>query len=294
MKWQSVLWLLISVALCSCTAAPKIARESPPAPQPVLQLPQREAVPPSPVVREPSDTPVLVGSVLAVTDGDTIKVQLSSGPISVRFHAIDAPERDQPWGPEATAALAARLRGQAVALDVVEQDRYERLVAVVYLADENINAWLVQQGHAWAYRAYLDDPQYCAWEGVARAGGRGLWGLPRDQRHAPWEWRSVKRGVGQSFTDFSNETVASCVAAMPRSSRPSGKPTTTRTPVPTQTAPYPHPGTCRIKGNISDSGRIYHVPGGPAYERTKIEEAKGERWFCTEQEAQAAGWRAPR
>ncbi len=37
--------------------------------------------------------------------------------------------------------------------------------------------------------------------------------------------------------------------------------------------------------------RIYHVPGGAYYSRTKISTAKGERWFCTEEEAQAAGWR---
>ena len=49
---------------------------------------------------------------------------------------------------------------------------------------------------------------------------------------------------------------------------------------------------CRIKGNISRSGeRIYHVPGGRWYDRTKISPSKGERWFCSEEEAQAAGWR---
>jgi hypothetical protein len=53
-------------------------------------------------------------------------------------------------------------------------------------------------------------------------------------------------------------------------------------------------GTCRIKGNISESGKIYHVPGSEWYERTQINPAKGERWFCTEVEAKAAGWRAPR
>ncbi len=37
--------------------------------------------------------------------------------------------------------------------------------------------------------------------------------------------------------------------------------------------------------------RIYHVPGGEYYSRTKISTAKGERWFCTDQEAQAAGCR---
>ena len=51
-------------------------------------------------------------------------------------------------------------------------------------------------------------------------------------------------------------------------------------------------GDCRIKGNISRKGmRIYHVPGGQSYAKTRIDTAKGERWFCTEAEARAAGWR---
>lgn len=49
---------------------------------------------------------------------------------------------------------------------------------------------------------------------------------------------------------------------------------------------------CLIKGNISSKGeRIYHVPGGRWYEATKISPLKGERWFCSETEAQKAGWR---
>ena len=48
-----------------------------------------------------------------------------------------------------------------------------------------------------------------------------------------------------------------------------------------------------IKGNISQSTgeKIYHVPGGDFYDKTVIDEGAGERWFCTEQEAVAAGWR---
>lgn len=53
------------------------------------------------------------------------------------------------------------------------------------------------------------------------------------------------------------------------------------------------PDGCPIKGNISRSGRIYHAPWSPWYERTRINERKGERWFCNEAEALAAGWRAP-
>ena len=56
-----------------------------------------------------------------------------------------------------------------------------------------------------------------------------------------------------------------------------------------------YPGSCPIKGNISSEGeRIYHVPGGKYYYLTRISRAKGERWFCTEAEARAAGWRRSR
>jgi endonuclease YncB( thermonuclease family) len=53
------------------------------------------------------------------------------------------------------------------------------------------------------------------------------------------------------------------------------------------------PEGCPIKGNISDNGMIYHPPWSPWYSRTRINEARGERWFCSEAEAVAAGWRAP-
>ena len=49
---------------------------------------------------------------------------------------------------------------------------------------------------------------------------------------------------------------------------------------------------CYIKGNISSKGqKIYHLPGNLSYEETKINENKGERWFCSEQEAKMNGWR---
>lgn len=52
---------------------------------------------------------------------------------------------------------------------------------------------------------------------------------------------------------------------------------------------------CPIKGNISNNGeRIYHMPWSPWYAKTKINESNGERWFCDEAEALAAGWRAAR
>ena len=53
---------------------------------------------------------------------------------------------------------------------------------------------------------------------------------------------------------------------------------------------------CSVKGNISyNTGeRIYHVPGQRYYSETKISLSKGERWFCSEEAARAAGWRKAR
>lgn len=47
----------------------------------------------------------------------------------------------------------------------------------------------------------------------------------------------------------------------------------------------------QIKANITPNGKIYHVPGGVYYDRTDLDPTNGERLFCTEEEAQDAGWR---
>jgi endonuclease YncB( thermonuclease family) len=52
------------------------------------------------------------------------------------------------------------------------------------------------------------------------------------------------------------------------------------------------PKGCAIKGNVSERGRIYHMPWNRSYARTSIDEARGERWFCDEADAIKAGWRA--
>ena len=51
-------------------------------------------------------------------------------------------------------------------------------------------------------------------------------------------------------------------------------------------------GECSVKGNINTRGeRIFHVPGQRYYNDTVISASHGERWFCSEAEARAAGWR---
>lgn len=153
---------------------------------------------------------------------------------------------------------------------------------IVYSSGVNVNEQMVKNGDAWAYRHYLKDPDYCAWEVEARDHKRGLWRLPPDQRIAPWKWRAIKRHQLAAPTDYANETVENCIAS------------TGQQRVAAPAARSVPAGECRIKGNISRNGKIYHVPGSRSYNDTKIDETKGERWFCSEEEAVAAVWRAPR
>ena len=58
-----------------------------------------------------------------------------------------------------------------------------------------------------------------------------------------------------------------------------------------QAAEPASPAGCAIKGNVTGKGRIYHLPWSPWYDKVKMDGDRGKRWFCTEAEALAAGWR---
>lgn len=114
------------------------------------------------------------------------------------------------------------------------------------------------------------------------------------------------RATASTTRPSTTSTKAVRPLAVPRSTSTKAAPTTTQ-PVPVRTTPPPRhtsvrplappkttsdAGACNIKGNISSEGeKIYHVPGQRFYNITKISPAKGERWFCSEQDAVAAGWR---
>jgi endonuclease YncB( thermonuclease family) len=167
----------------------------------------------SPCRTQAQESAVLAGVVTGVTDGDTVDARLDSGTVRIRMHAIDAPERGQAYGQAAKGALSRLVFGKAVQVEPIEQDRYDRLVARLWIDDLDVNAAMVEQGYAWVYRTYADDPAYCDYEKAARDLKRGLWAAPRDQVIAPWEWRRRKTLDGQ-FTDYWSETVAACVSSL--------------------------------------------------------------------------------
>ena len=81
-----------------------------------------------------------------VVDGDTIVLMDKT---RVRLHGIDTPERDQPYGKQATTALDGLIKTK-VFVEEKDTDRYGRLVGVLYTAEGlNVNLEMVCGGHAW-------------------------------------------------------------------------------------------------------------------------------------------------
>ena len=136
----------------------------------------------------------VVGQVVSVTDGDTIKILTpAKQQIKVRLADIDTPERGQPYGRKARQVLGEKIHRRQVDVEEVTIDRYQRLVGRVFLDGRNINAEMVEDGAAWVYRKYSNDTQLLRLESQAREQGRGLWALQPDQRIPPWEWRKQQR-----------------------------------------------------------------------------------------------------
>ena len=162
--------------------------------------------------------PVLKAKVTRVNDGDSIEVDLDSGHARVRMSAIDTPEYDQPYGSQSSAALKALLPiGSAVELEVVTQDQFKRMVAVVWLAGAqriNINETMLRQGHAWAYRRYMKEPRFCDLEQEARSKKLGLWAQPVSDWVYPPEWRFLKNGEIRALPVPYEETREKCVAVL--------------------------------------------------------------------------------
>lgn len=129
------------------------------------------------------------GTVVGITDGDTIDVLRNRRQIRVRLHGIDAPERGQAFSERAhqfTAQLAFR---KTVTIRVLDTDRYGRTVAEVILADGRIlNHELVKAGFAWWYRDYApNDHNLRLLEEDARRNRLGLW--QHKEPIPPWSWR---------------------------------------------------------------------------------------------------------
>jgi len=209
-----------------------------------------------------SDDGVLVSKVI---DGDTIEIE---GGMKVRYIGIDTPETSHPtkgvqcFGRQATERNRQLVEGKKVILekDISETDKYGRLLRYIWIRSTGsgqadlVNEILVKEGFAFS-SSYPPDIKY-----------------QERFRQAEIQARGSNKGLwGQcGFARLTNGQVV-------------GQANTILD------------GDCLIKGNISSSGeKIYHMPGQRYYNQTAITESKGERWFCSEEEAQKAGWRKSR
>ncbi|MBT4121002.1 MAG: thermonuclease family protein [Candidatus Magasanikbacteria bacterium] len=208
-----------------------------------------------------------------VVDGDTIDVNINGTSQRLRLIGLDTPETKDPrkpvqcFGQEASDQAVKLLLNKKVRLETDptqgELDKYNRLLRYVIREDGLFfNKWMIQNGYAHEYTydtPYKYQQEFKGAEKDAQNNKLGLWA----------------DNVCDNFNLQETEDVIE-------------EPVITQEPVVIQTQPAEG---CVIKGNISsDDRKLYHTPDCPSYSRTKIDETKGEKWFCTQQEAVGAGW----
>jgi endonuclease YncB( thermonuclease family) len=134
-----------------------------------------------------------------VVDGDTIDIRVGFSETRVRLVGVDAPEMNvvsrkppEHWAQRATDYVKARADGKAVTIKLEPlgtRDRYDRLLAYVYLSDnESLNFALVRDGEAYADRRFKHSliQSFETAENDARTHQRGLWKDLKDDEQPAW------------------------------------------------------------------------------------------------------------
>jgi endonuclease YncB( thermonuclease family) len=146
----------------------------------------------------------VTGTVTKVSDGDTIHLRTpEQTKLRVRLYGIDAPEtpkvkahsgqvnkQGQPYCKESWQALAGKIMGRQVRLDILDVDKHRRMVGMIRLDERNINLEMVREGFAEAFVEYLKPPyksEFIQAEQEAKSSRKGIWSLidyerPKDFR----------------------------------------------------------------------------------------------------------------
>jgi endonuclease YncB( thermonuclease family) len=219
-----------------------------------------------------------VTGVPRIRDGDQIQL----GATRIRLGGIDAPSVDQlclnndgeRWscGIAAREALIKHVGSKNWTCHIRQAvDRRGRVVARCEVDGEDIQKWLVKSGWALSYTRVSHD--YDADEKAAREAKAGMW---QGAFIAPWDWR-----VRNKKTAILGAAKAPANASAILLASASG--------------PVAPSADCTIKGNVNRSGEcIYHKPSSRWYAQIKMQIAKGTRWFCSVEDAEAAGCRETR
>lgn len=178
------------------------------------------------IVPEEPDCPTIKAQVVKVFDGDGFLAQVHlpdrgmDAELSVRCGFIDAPELDQPGGPEAREFLLQIIGEREVELVILTKmdtgrivDRHGRVVAVPYLHQtdrvpahqvsvpstrsflRNVELELVLNGWAWVLERYCPEQTYFDALADARRHRRGIWS--RDDNQHPWTFKTKRYQAGR-------------------------------------------------------------------------------------------------
>ena len=137
----------------------------------------------------------------SIYDGDTLRVIRGEEELKIRFCGIDAPEKKQSLGIESRDHLRSLvdINNSEVLLIPIEQDRYNRTVAEVYVKDSrstaiNLNVQMVRDGYAWHYGKYSGNcpirDEFAIAQEMAQSEGLGIW---KGNPQPPWEWRKAQK-----------------------------------------------------------------------------------------------------
>ena len=194
-----------------------------------------------------------------VIDGDTLDV----GTTRVRLAVVDTPERAQSCdlnnapmacGEAARFVLQGFAEGRQVTCDIGPNQTHDRVVGLCRVGDEVLNLALLETGLGIVADRYLPEwPDHAAamLDAQARAQAARR-GLWAMHAVTPSVWRAERRQAA---------TADDC---------PTDRP---------------------VKANVSDNGRIYHLPGSRHYAKTRIS-GPDEACLATADEAVTLGFRA--
>lgn len=216
-------------------------------------------------------------------DGDTLKVMYEGKSQSVRLLLVDTPETShpklgvQPLGQEAkqyTKQLLEKAKKIELEFDIgPNRDKYSRLLAYVYVDGVMLQESLLKKGYARVAYIYPPNVRYVdEFEAIQNKSKKQALGI--------WKYENYAQADGFHPAEYQEDssTTSNSMTSGTASSNGSSSSST------------PPNNTCTIKGNINAKGeKIYHTTASPNYKSTQPE-----AWFCTEAEAVAAGYRAPK
>lgn len=134
-------------------------------------------------------------TVSKVIDGDSLEVEQDGRYFQVRLWGIDAPEWGQDFAAEAKASCRRLMEGKEIRLDGKYTDKFDRIVAMVWIGDLLLNEEMIKRGLAWVHIHYCDEKICIFWrelETEARQSHYGLW--KAKQPIPPWKWKSLRHG----------------------------------------------------------------------------------------------------